>query len=128
MKNTFYFISFIFLLSLGACTEEAKESTLQLDYTTTKALYTLYKYDLPADGCDWHFFIYDQSNPLLLVEDEASRAKTEPLKKEAQKAQQLPYVNVQLTYKLTGRTQKVQCGWNQMVDMKEINIIKVEIK
>ena len=65
---------------------------------------------------------------ITLVEDDASKLKTEILKKEVKKVIGLPNVTVELSYKLTGKTQKVQCGWNKTQDMQEINIIKVEIR
>ncbi len=79
-------------------------------------------------GSDWHFSIYDKSETLLLIEDAASKPKTEILKTEAKKVIGLPNVTVLLTYKLTGKKQKVQCGWNKTQDMQEIKIVKVEIK
>lgn len=120
MGNKFLLFCFLIFIS---CTNE--ESTENKDNITTEALY---KYDLPADGCDWHFQIIGKPEILQLVEDDASMQKTETLKKEAKKVIGLPNVTVELTYKLTGITQKVQCGWNKTQDMKEINIVKVEIK
>ena len=55
-------------------------------------------------------------------------ALVEQIKKEAKKVIGLPNVTVELSYKLTGKTQKVQCGWNKTQEMQEINIIKVEIR
>lgn len=122
MANKFLIFGFLIFLS---CTNEETNENIAKDNIITEALY---KYDLPADGCDWHFQIIGKSEILQLVEDDASKLKTEILKKEAKKVIGLPNVTVELSYKLTGKTQKVQCGWNKTQDMQEINIIKVEIR
>lgn len=112
---------FIFIVwVLVSCT--AKE---ELSNTITEKV--LYKYDLPADGCDWHFYIYDKNNHDFLIEDQASKPLTDELKKHAQKANELPNVTVTLTYRFTGKLIKVMCGWNKTKEMKEITIVKYEL-
>ncbi len=117
-------ILILFVIIFISCSDNNND----LGSSKEEATSALYKYDLPADGCDWHFSIYDKSETLLLIEDAASKPKTEILKTEAKKVIGLPNVTVLLTYKLTGKKQKVQCGWNKTQDMQEINIVKVEIK
>lgn len=112
---------FIFIvLVLVSCTAKEESSNI----ITAKVLY---KYDLPADGCDWHFYIYDKNDSDFLKEDHASKSLTDELKKHAQKANGLPKVTVTLTYLLTGKLTKVMCGWNKTKEMKEITIVKYEL-
>ncbi len=115
-----YFFIFITLMILVNC-----ESEDQIEYVESSAVY---KYDLPADGCDWHFLIKDQSESLQLIEDDQSASVTEMLKKEANKVIGLPSVKVEITYRLTGRMKKVQCGWAKIQEMNEINIRKVTVR
>lgn len=115
-----YFFTLITLIFFVNC-----ESEDQKEYIESTAVY---KFDLPADGCDWHFLINDKSESIQLIEDDQSASIIEKLKKEANKVIGLPNVKVDITYRLTGRMKKVQCGWAMNQEMREINIRKVTIK
>lgn len=121
MRTVASLICFFILIS---CQNETKEG-LGDDYISKAAIY---RNDLPADGCDWHFYIFENNEGLQLIEDEESRSKTTILKAEAANTGALPNLKVMLTYKLTGKSQKVQCGWNKIVDFQEIHIDNVEIQ
>jgi hypothetical protein len=113
-------IMLLLLCCVLACTDASHGDSNTNPVETIEALY---RNDLPIDGCDWHFYKYSPTETLQLVEDLASKSKTDALKKMS-----LSHLNVLITYQLTGKTQPVKCGWNTTRDMDEINIIKVEIK
>lgn len=113
-------IMLLFLCCALACTDAPNSDADTQPVETTEAIY---RNDLPVDGCDWHFYKYSPTETLQLVEDLASKPKTDALKKMS-----LSSLNVIITYKRTGKTQTVKCGWNTTREMDEINIIQVEIK
>ncbi len=117
-------VMYLFLFCVLSCSDESIDPSTSNEETIN----AIYKYDLPADGCDWHFATYDKPETLQFVEDDDSKDLTELLKVEAKKAVGLPNVTVLLTYKLTSKTKEVQCGWNKTTKMQEINIVKVEMK
>lgn len=118
------FIKFIIgIILLSACSADQTD----LEAVKVEVKNVIYKNELPVDGCDWHFSFVDKTESIQWVEDIESKSKTDYLKTEAMKATGLPKVEVILTYQLTGKNQKVNCGWNTTTEMPEIKIIKVEI-
>jgi hypothetical protein len=91
------------------------------DYVTQEA--TLSD-NLPVDGCTWHFTVSLGDEWGQFVANESSQAKVDAIIQSLQTVSSngLYSAKVEMTYKLTNKIRKVQCGWGKTTDMEEIDI------
>lgn len=79
-------------------------------------------YQLPADGCDWHFVVEIAEEVVQLVADNGTLPKVQQFIADQNEASPLEVI---LNYKLTGKNKEVTCGWGTTVKMKEIQVAKI---
>lgn len=122
MKTLVYFA--IILFSCSCTTSDSSTKDIKVDSITKEGLY---RNDLAADGCEWHFYFVENNIVTTLSEDEGSKTKTEILKKQASFESGFPSIKVRFTYTMTGKNRQLKCGWNKTSEVAEIQLIEVEI-
>jgi hypothetical protein len=81
---------------------------------------------LPADGCDWHFVFDNEKFPNHFAFSDESKKLVQPFIDNVTLANGLPQVKVKVTYTLTDKKKRVQCGWGATNDMDELTVIGIE--
>lgn len=104
---------------LFQCTRN-DEFTGEKGYLVREATLT---YQLTVDGCDWHFVVEEDEQSKQWV---ASSASNPVIQKFISQQPAFSQVEVIITYKLTGATRSVTCGWNTTTQMPEIELAAIK--
>lgn len=120
-------IAIIFCLITGmvwTCQKTSEvEPMAQGESVETKAVLV---YELPVDGCSWHFLIGNSDSPGQFAPTEESEKKVREFA-EANKLFQtgLMRAGVKIKYQSTGKKRTIVCGFGGQVPMNEINVLEI---
>ncbi|MBK7609635.1 MAG: hypothetical protein IPO69_05500 [Saprospiraceae bacterium] len=77
---------------------------------------------LPVDGCGWHFTLPLGDEWGQYVADDHSEAKVDNIISQVASNNGIFEIKVNITFRLTGKTKEVQCGWGKKAAMDEIEV------
>ena len=108
--------SFLFLI-MFSCGD--KGTDLSDEFVTVEAKLVN---QLPVDGCGWHFTLPLGDEWGQYVADDHSEAKVDKIISQVASNNGIFEIKVNITFRLTGKTKEVQCGWWKKAAMDEIEV------
>lgn len=113
------FLSLFLVFASAACDSKVNPE----DTKTSKAKLVN---ALPVDGCGWHFSIESDKETIQLLPNNASKEKVNTFIQTAEATHGVYIVDVEITYRLTGQKQSVQCGWGKTGEFDEIDVLQIK--
>ncbi|GAA4446920.1 hypothetical protein GCM10023189_02580 [Nibrella saemangeumensis] len=121
-------IAIIFCLIAGAVWTCQKTTDIEPAAAEVIEKKAILVYELPVDGCSWHFSIDNGDESSRFAPTEASEKKVREFAEKSNLFQTgLMRAEVKIRYQITGKSRTIECGFGAKVPLEEIDVLDIAL-